>query len=373
MKKIRVKPIFGTHQIYQEIVNHPPKNVEYVGVGKNIKEGKYYQSKKLKEKLGAFLQKIRVPRMIFVKPGNYDLIHSSRGIIPINKKPWVLDMEQVHSFFGLNPNLIKNKFWKKFIEKKLSSKYCKGILCHCEATRQAFFYYLDCRKFKNKIKVLYPASHLINIKKEKHRKIRILAVISLFYHKGGPQILEAFSKLEKKHKNIELWIRADVPKAFKAKYISPNIRYMDYFGNIIPRESLIKEVYSKCDIFLYPTFCDSLGYSLIDALIAKLPIISTNLFAVPEIVEDGKNGFIIKIPKYNLEKDFSQDHKYQEITKEDNKKIVNQIVKYLEKLIKDKKLRDKMSNESFKLVDEGKFSIQKRNEKLSKIYLEALK
>ena len=110
MKKIKVKPIFGTHQIYQELVNHPPKNVEYVGVGKETKVGGYYKHKKINEKLGVMLQKLKVPRMIFVKPGNYDIIHSSRGIIPLNKKPWVIDMEHVHSFFGLNPFLIQNKF-----------------------------------------------------------------------------------------------------------------------------------------------------------------------------------------------------------------------------------------------------------------------
>ena len=151
MEKIKIKTIFGGHQIYQEIVNYPPRGVEYIGVSKETVSGKYYESKKTKEKLGAMLQKLKIPRMIYVKPGNYDLIHSSRGIIPLNRKPWVIDMEHVHSFFGLNPNLIKNKFWKRFIEKKLASKYCKGVLCHCEATRQAFFKYLDCSKFKNKI------------------------------------------------------------------------------------------------------------------------------------------------------------------------------------------------------------------------------
>lgn len=373
MNKIKIKPVFGSHQIYQEIVNYPPEEVEYVGVRKDTKKGKYYQSKKIKEKIGWLLQKLKIPRMIFVKPGNYDLIHSSRGIIPLNQKPWVIDVEHVHSFFGLNPDLIKNKFWKRFIERKLSSKYCKAVLCHCEATKQSFFRYLDCRKFKGKIKVLYPASHIIPIKKTKHKKVRILAVLSLFYHKGGPQILEAFSRLEKKYKNIELWIKADVPRNFRKKYDSKNIRYLPYFGNVLTREKLLEDIYSKCDVFIYPSFCDSFGYSLIDALVAKLPIITTNLFAIPEIIENNKNGFIIKIPGYNLKNSFFQVHQYQKINSSDNKKIINELVKNLEKLIKSKKLRDEMSEESFKLVKDGKFSIRKRGKKLRKIYEKALK
>ena len=373
MNKIKIRPIFGSHQIYQEIVNYPPKRIEYVGIGKGTKKGRYYQSKKIKEKIGFLLQKLKIPRMSFVKPGNYDLIHSSRGIIPLNKKPWVMDVEHVHSFFGLNPHLIKNKFLKRFIEGKLSSKNCKAILCHCEATRQAFFYYLDCSKFKDKIKVLYPASHIIPIKKTKHNKIRILTVLSLFYHKGGPQILEAFSKLEKKHKNIELWIKSDVPDNFRKKYNSKNIKYFPYFGEVLSRERLLKDIYSKCDVFIYPSFCDSFGYSLIDALTAKLPVVTTNIFAIPEIIKNNKNGFVIKIPNYNLRDKFLQVHPYQKINSSDNKKIVDELVNNLEKLIKSKKLREKMSEESFKLIKSGKFSIKKRSEKLRKIYEEALK
>jgi len=275
-KKIRVKQIFGGHQIYQEIVNFPPKDVEYLKVSKETEEGEYYESKRLKEKLGAMLQKLKIPRMMIVKPGDYDLIHSSRGIIPIqlwNKKPWVIDMEHVHSFFGLNPYLIKNKLLKKFVEKKLASKYCKRVLCHCEATRRAFFHYLDCSKFKDKIKVLYPSSHIIPMKKKPHKKIRILTVMSIFYGKAGLQVLKVFSRIQKKYPNVEFWIRADVPEKLKKKVGLKNVNYMDYFNNIVPREELIKSVYAECDIFFYPTLVDSFGYSLIDAMVAKLPII----------------------------------------------------------------------------------------------------
>jgi len=277
-------------------------------------------------------------------------------------------MEHVHSFFGLDPQLIKNIFWKRFIERKLSSKYCGGVLCHCKATQQAFFENLDCSKFKKKIKVLYPASHVVPIKKEKHHKIRILCVLSLFKPKGGPQILEAFSQLEKKHKNIELWLRSDVPESFKKKYSSKNIKYMDYFGDIISRESLLKEVYSKCDIFLYPTFCDSFGYSLIDAMVAKLPIISTNMFAVPEIVENEKNGFVIKIPNYSLKEKFRQYSPPENLTKKENERFIVDMAKGIDKLVKDKKLRNRMSKRSFSLVKEGKFSIKERNKKLLQAY-----
>jgi len=372
IKQIKVKTIFGGHQIYQEIVNYPPQGVEYLGVSKETVSGKYYESKKMKEKLGAMIQKLKVPRMIYVKPGNYDLIHSSRGIIPLNRKPWVIDMEHVHSFFGLNPKLIKNKFWKKFIEKKLASKYCKGILCHCEATQKAFFHYLDCSKFKDKIKVLYPSSHIIPIKKKISDKIRILAVLSCFDAKAGPQVLKIFSKIEKKYPNVEFWIRADVPEELKKKFDLKNVKYMEYLSNIISREKLSKEIYSQCDILFYPTLCDSFGYSLIDAMIAKMPIVATNLFAVPEIVKDGENGIIVKIPGYKLEEGYIQSFPKSKMKSRTEKKFIDDCYKALEKLIKNKSLRKKMGQRGFEIISKGAFSIATRNKKLRKIYREAL-
>lgn len=359
--------------MYQEIVNYPPKGIEYFGVSKDVEKGEYYQKKKLKEKAGRILHFLKIPRMIILKPGNYDLIHSSRGIIPLTNKPWVMDIEHVHSFFGLNPNLIKNKFWKKFIEKRLASKKCKAILCHCEATRKSFFHYLNCSKFKDKIKVLYPTSHIIPLKKDKHKKIRILSVISVFNNKSGPQILKIFAILEKKYSNIELWIKADVPKYLKKKYNSKNIKYMDYFKKIIPREKLLKDVYAKCDVFLYPTLADSFGYSFIDAMVAKLPIISTNLFANLEVIEEGKNGFITKIPNYLISNGYFQTYPWKKLKGKKEEQFIKDLVINLEKLIKNKNLRETMGKESFKEVFKGKFSIKKRNKKLRKIYEEALK
>ena len=142
---------------------------------------------------------------------------------------------------------------------------------------------------------------------------------------------------------------------------------MDYFGDIIPRERLLKEVYSKCDIFLYPTFCDSFGYSLIDALVAKLPIVGTNLYAVPEVVEDGKNGFIIDIPGYNIESGMT-DYPIEKLSQKENKIFICGLVKSLEKLIKNKKLRDRMGKKSFEMASRGKFSIKERNKKLLAVY-----
>ncbi|MDZ7331582.1 MAG: glycosyltransferase family 4 protein [candidate division KSB1 bacterium] len=48
------------------------------------------------------------------------------------------------------------------------------------------------------------------------------------------------------------------------------------------------------DVFLFPSqLCEGLPYSLLEAMAAGLPIIATSVGAVPEIIQNGKNGFLI--------------------------------------------------------------------------------
>jgi len=376
MKEIKVKAIFGAHQIYQEIANYPPKNVKYLGISKETSTGSYYQNKKLKERISRIAQKIKMPRFLFIKERNFDIIHSSRGIIPIqllSNKPWVLDLEYFSSFMGLNiDSILKNKGIRRIIENKLASKNCKKILCHCEATKESMKKYFNSSRFQQKLDILYPSSHLIPLKKEIHKKVRILCVLSLFEQKGGKLILQSFKNLEKKYKNIELWMKSDVPERIKERFKSPNIKFIKYHKEVLPREELLKELYFKSDIFVYPSFADSFGYSLIDAMVSGLPIIGTNLFAIPEIVVHKKNGFVIEIPGYNPE-NFIQFYNIKKLDNDQKEIFIKNLTKNIGILIENKDLREKMGRRSLKMISNGKFSIKERNKKLRNVYEEALK
>jgi glycosyltransferase involved in cell wall biosynthesis len=52
---------------------------------------------------------------------------------------------------------------------------------------------------------------------------------------------------------------------------------------------------AACDIFLYPSRHEGLGSILLDALSFGLPIVATRAGGIPEIVEDGINGFLCEV------------------------------------------------------------------------------
>ncbi|MBN1351297.1 glycosyltransferase family 4 protein [candidate division KSB1 bacterium] len=54
------------------------------------------------------------------------------------------------------------------------------------------------------------------------------------------------------------------------------------------------EIFRKSDIFILPSYVENSPVSILEAMRAGLPVLSTPVGAIPEIVVDGENGFIIE-------------------------------------------------------------------------------
>ena len=91
-----------------------------------------------------------------------------------------------------------------------------------------------------------------------------------------------------------------------------------------------------------------------------LPVVSVGGHSRKELIEDGKTGYVIENPFGDT------------ITMEDLEKLNIQTVKNLERKVEDlvlkKDLRNEMSFNCKKIVQDGKFSIDKRNKRLNEIY-----
>jgi len=184
--------------------------------------------------------------------------------------------------------------------------------------------------------------------------------------------------LEKKS-NCELIMISDFPKDVIREYSNhKNIKLIK--ANLTRKE--LARYFQNVDIFVYPTRIDTFGFVLLEAMAHKLPIISTNLYAIPEIIEDGKTGFLVnpliewytKDGKPLLDDDIKKYIcSYQKYYSKNKEKYIKEIVEKIELLIKNKKMREKMGEKGFKQIKDGKFSIKERNKKLRKIYEEAIK
>ncbi len=368
MKNLKVYMNPGVHPQFKEIINFPPKNVNYIYEEPKGDHNSIFMRKK--RVLISLIQKyLQIPRIAKIKnTEKIDLIHSTRGILIRNKKPWIVDLESGAAFAGLDWNSLQKPIMKKIIRKYLLSPYCKKIIPQSEAAKKSLLENLDCSGFAHKIETLYLAYHTSKLKRKKSDKIRISFIGKFYLEKGGHDLQGAFKILNKKYPGkLKLKMKSNVPERYKLNL--PNVKYLK---NIPDPRKFYEEIFGDCDIYVQPTTIDSYGVSILEAMSTGLPVVCTDDFTLPELVQNGYNGFLVKSPVHWYNHRFNL-RKWEEKAHQDHPETVKELVEKISILIEDKKLRERMGKNSFKLVESGKFSIKERNKKLKRIYEEALR
>ncbi len=366
MKVYLQKPLGITDSAYYKYLREfPPKGIKY-SAGKNfkvlVKGKKFKRSFWLKQFIKRNLRKFRIslPNAYLSKNiEGYDLIHCTHCTSK-NKFPWVADFEYIGQFwFGSNSNKFSEKSKKK-VRKYLTSEFCKKLMPWSEWSKKNIL--KEFPELRNKIEIVYPAVPVPNFKKiGKKDKICILFIGRDFEMKGGEIVVKVLDILTQKYDNVEGIIISDVPPKILKKY-GGNKRIK--FVGLVSQEKLFGEIYPSSDIFLYPTFSDTMGFAILEAQGFGLPVLAQktrSTHTLDETIQEGKTGFIINNSKTN-----GHDKKFDE-------EIINKFIDKCETLIKNKKLLKQMSKNAQQAITKGRFSIKERNKKLKKIYEEALK
>ena len=75
-----------------------------------------------------------------------------------------------------------------------------------------------------------------------------------------------------------------------------NYRGIRFFPANFSKEEIYRKFMCKSDVLIHPTYVDTFGLVVLEALAHGLGIISTDLYALPEMVYDGVNGIVINPP-----------------------------------------------------------------------------
>ena len=346
---------------YNSLINYPPKKVKFIGISK--KESGVVTSRtklvlltNLKKIVRKNLEKVHlgIPNAhIFLINKNLkiDLIHCAHCMIFTNH-PWVMDLEASWQLWIGKPN----NFSFFVARKLLLAKNMKKIIPWTNTTKEEVVNHFPL--LKEKLEVVYPAVPLPKIKRKRRKKLTILYVSRYFWIKGGLIALEVLERLKEKYDIREVFI-SDVPKSIKEKYKNLNII------ELVSHKKLVETYFPQSDIFFYPSFVDTFGFALLEAMSFGLPIVTVNTKFTKsrkEIITN-QNGFIIDIP-YSIN--------YYKIRKKEEV-LIRKIVDRISLLIENSSLRKKMGKYGRKLIEKGKFSIRERNKKLKRIYEEALR
>ncbi|MFH1836256.1 MAG: glycosyltransferase family 4 protein [Methanobacteriota archaeon] len=383
MKNIQVYFNLGrsSRSRHFETIQNPPEGVTYLNDLEDFKDRVENQDVILNQKHNTIsigkkiMFTLNIPNIRSVKCGECDLIHAPGQLI-FNKKPWVTEIDNVTVLTLYNVIVLKSTIASHIIRKYLNSNYCKKILPLSEASKKSIENTFPKQKFLEKLEVAYPYVKTQPKAENKTDKIRILFISSRFNVKGGKEVLKAFKVLNERYDNLELimitippqWAVDEFGKYDNVSFLPPNIL----------KEELYEKYFQTSDVFVIPSYRDSFGLVVLEALAAGLPIVATDMFAFSEMIEDGRNGFIIESPVKYFKDDYTPNEKYFSVDLEGKcadwqfPKVVDDLIEKLSILISDKKLRNQMGEYSHSLVSNGKFSDKVRKKKLRKIYEECL-
>lgn len=187
-------------------------------------------------------------------------------------------------------------------------------------------------------------------RKRNNKKFRILYVGRISYEKNIDVAIKAVAEFAKQKKDFEFWIAGSGPDLEKTKKLAYALGIFEFtkIMGAIPNEKL-PEIYSNSDVFITASTIETEGIVLLEAMGCGLPVVGVDARAVPDLIKNEKNGFVVGFGDYK-----AISGKITELY--NNKKICAEIRKENIKLSKEYDLKKCVS----KMLDIYNSLIQKR-------------
>jgi len=124
--------------------------------------------------------------------------------------------------------------------------------------------------------------------------VNLLYLGQVLEYKGIFDLLDAFQKADVgSNLPVFLHIVGDGRTLAQAKEKAKNNRKIIFWGRMDPEE-LDKEIWPRIDLLINPSKVpESFGMVVIEANAKGIPVLATKVGALPELIEEGKNGWLI--------------------------------------------------------------------------------
>lgn len=227
-----------------------------------------------------------------LKKENFDLLHYSP--LTFFAPLWLKDVKKVATIHGAAPVFLPKQY---SLIKKLHDKYLRKFLSkkmdHIFTVSKASKDYLmeDYKLNPEKISITYNAVDsdfkvIDNVEKDKNFK-HIFHLSKYSSRKNPEVILKGFKEICKETDDIKLilagsgWNGKEVVKYFKDNGLEDRV----IFPGFVSRERIV-ELFNIADLFLFPSHYEGFGMPNIEAMACGCPVITSNVFAIPEVVGD---------------------------------------------------------------------------------------
>lgn len=140
-----------------------------------------------------------------------------------------------------------------------------------------------------------PVSEKITICKDNKvdKSMRIISVARLFPQKNQEMMIRAFAKVAPLFPDWQLVIYGEGPKRENLQMTIDSLQMTDRV--LLPgRTERVAEELKRSDIFCMSSDYEGMSNSMIEAICSGLPVVTTRVSGTEELIEDGKNGFVVE-------------------------------------------------------------------------------
>lgn len=127
--------------------------------------------------------------------------------------------------------------------------------------------------------------------------IAILSVGRLYARKGLFTLIESIPAVVRRFPRAKFIIsgkgQSDEMKKLVAHAQKLGVKDSIIFTGYYPDRKLPR-LYQAADVFAFSTFYENLPFAVLEALSTGLPVVTTRVGGIPEMIEDGGNGFLVQ-------------------------------------------------------------------------------
>lgn len=243
------------------------------------------------------------------------------GCFLLTNKPYCVWIENGAALHNYDPLILRHPLAKYFLIPFALDPHLKHLIFMSRASQKSFFATLGLRpgwlrrKLEAKSIQLYPKFPEPPVRKIKEYAGELHCLFTgVYYMKGGRETLQAFQELRREHKNIFLTVLTPLHLLHKDdRALLEKAEGVTLLDATLQRSEM-EALYDKHHLFLFPSYKDTFGLVLIEALSFGMPIIATDQYAVTEMVKPDYNGLVLPdhpFTDYNRET-FSMYGKYYE-------------------------------------------------------------
>ncbi|MBU2461569.1 glycosyltransferase, partial [bacterium] len=132
------------------------------------------------------------------------------------------------------------------------------------------------------------------IKKKKGKTLTIATVARFEPPKDYKTLLLAFDILSKRGFEFTSLLVGGGSKKEEMMELSAMLGLKEKVSFLGEKEN-VSEILKTSDIFVFSSLFEGLPRAIMEAMVAHLPVVATNVGGVPELVDDGKTGFLVPV------------------------------------------------------------------------------